>query len=157
MHNQEPYSANQWLKKIQLANNLFSTGKIEQSKGLYLAALSIAQQSFDQYKHADPLPAGLTPALVVSYLDLAELWAAKKNKALQLECLLEIYEFLKRALNDLAISDALRNQLFTAYGKVFLELQYCLRKLEQPELLGKIEQDYGRHPVAYQTYSSAVH
>jgi len=157
VHKQASYSANKWLEKIQLANRLFDSGDIEQSIIIYRAALLIAKQSFNQYKNTSPLPSGLTPSLVVSYLDLAECWSVQKNNARQIECLFEIHVFLKHALNDLSNSDSLRHQLFTGYNKVFFEMQHCLNKMKQQNLLKKNKPRVNHYPAANQAYSNTIH
>ena len=81
--NQKKYNDELWKNKIKLANEDFSAGDISPSFKHSKAALRIAQKLFTDYKSATPLPGSLTAVLVISYLNIADCWAAenkKKNK-----------------------------------------------------------------------------
>jgi len=138
------YCAKKWVKQIQLANNAFAEGRIEQATHLYKIALTISKQAFINHRYTNSFPGSLTPAMIVSYMDLANCWAAQGKKREQVCCLTEIYDFLKESLSDLLISDVLRQQLYTGLGKVFLELRKCFEEMGETQMNQAMGKDFSQ-------------
>lgn len=157
MNHQKRYNDQPWKDKIRLANKAFSSGEITPSFQHSLTALRIAQQLFTEYKSANPLPDSLTAALVISYLNIADCWAAQHKKKQQVLCLIEIYDYLNAMLCDHSITPALSHQVYGGASKVYLELCLCLKEIDAQQILKKAEKDFAALTTLYQAQLSMVH
>lgn len=157
MDHQKTYNDQLWRDKIQLANKAFSAGEITPSIQHSLTALRIAQQLFIEYKSANPLPDSLTAVLVISYLNIADCWAAQHKKKQQVLCLIEIYDYLKAMLCDHSISPALSHQIYGGASKIYLELSICLKEIDAQQILKKAEKDFAALTTLYQAQLSTIH
>ncbi len=151
------YDDKPWRMKVQLANNLFNNGKKASSTQHYKAAILIATQLFIKFKNTDPLPNELTPVLVISYLNLADCWAAQNKKKEQILCLIEIYDILKVGLTGHSVSQVLRQQLFDGISKIYLEISLCFKTIDAQKELLKTEEDFAELSSLYQSASCTIH
>jgi tetratricopeptide (TPR) repeat protein len=157
MQHYKQYDDSQWRVQIKLANSVFSEGNLEPSAQHYQSALDIAKQLFTEFKMVEPLPETLTHTLVISYLNLADCWAAQNKKKEQIHCLIEIYDYLKSLLNDISTSQALSNQAYGGASKTYLELCFCFKEIDAYEILFEIEEDFAELSMIYQAQSSIIH
>jgi hypothetical protein len=120
MQDYKQYNDNKWKIKIQLANSVFAGGNFAPSVQHYESALTIAKQLFIEFQASEPLPETLPHTLVISYLNLADCWAAQNKKGQQIHCLIKIYDFLKAKLKDHSVSHALCQQVYGGVGEKFI-------------------------------------
>ncbi len=157
MKQEKRYNDQPWKDKIILANKAFSAGEITPSFVHSLTALRIAQQLFNEYKSTNPLPYSLTAALVISYLNIADCWAAKHKKKQQILCLIEIYDYLKAMLCNPGITSALSHQIYGGASKIYLELCICFKEIDAQQLLQKTENDFATLSTLYQAQLRTLH
>lgn len=151
MNNQQQYDDSQWRNKLQLAHKIFNKGDKALSIQHYQVVIGMANQLFNEYKNMKPLPEELTPALVVSYLNLADCWAALHNKKEQILCLTEIYDYLKTILSDSSASPALVKQAYEGVSNLFIELCTCFRDMNARRELKEMEVGFSELSITYQT------
>ncbi len=157
MRHEQRYNDQPWKDEIKQANKAFSAGEITPSFRHSQAALRIAQQLFNEYKSTHPLPESLTAALVISYLNIADCWAAQHKKKQQILCLIEIYDYLKAMLCDPDITPALSHQIYGGASKIYLELCFCFKKIDAQQILKKTEEDFSTLSSLYQAQISTIH
>ncbi len=157
MKYQKRYDDKHWKTQIQLANSVFSEGKWMPSIMHYKVALNIAKQLFQEYKNATPLPNALTPALVVSCLNLAECWAVQNKKSEQILCLIDCYDFLKSTLKEHATSKALSQQVYEGLSKTYLDLIVCLKDIEAEQIIAKTDEDFYELTMLHQSKLCVIH
>ncbi len=157
MEHQKQYNDESWKATIKRANKAFSEGNFTPSFQYSQTALSIAQQLFIEYKNATPLPDSLTAVLVISYLNLADCWAAQNNKKKQILCLIEIYDYLKAMLSKHSISPALSHQLYGGANKIHLELCFCFKAIGAQQILKKTDEDFAELTTLYQSQICTIH
>lgn len=157
MYHQKTYNDNHWKLQIQLANSVFAEGNLASSVHHYQYALTIAKQLFIEFQIVEPLPETLTHTLVISYLNLADCWAAQNKKKQQILCLIESYDFLKALIKDHSISQSLRHQTYSGVRKVYSELCLCFKEIDASDLLYKTEEDYSELSMLYQAQLCVIH
>lgn len=157
MNYQKKYDDQPWKTKVQLANKAFLEGNIAPSFQHSKMALNMAQQLFMEYKSANPLPDSLTAVLVISYLNIADCWAAQNKKKEQILCLIEIYDHLKSMLSGHPISQALSHQLYGGASKVYLELCTCFQEINAQKILKQTEEDFEILTTVYQAQTYTIH
>ena len=151
------FDPQQWVEKTQRANLTFADNKLALAYQQYLDTHKIAQQLFSQFKSFHPIPDSLTPILVISYLNIADCRAKQNKKKEQINCLFEIYIFLKNMFSEPLISEDLRLQIFQGIHKVHPEICLCLRRSEDREELKKINADFSKITTIYQTQTWDFH
>jgi len=154
---QKQYDDEQWKIKIQLANSAFAEGEIILSTQLYQDALGVAKQLFIDFKNTEPVPDALIPVLVITYLNLADCWAAQYKKKEQILCLVEIYDFLKDNICDQSISQELSEQIYAGVSKIFLDLCLYFKEIDAQHMLKKTEEDFAELSLLYQSQTCAIH
>ena len=154
---QKPFDDENWRQNMHLANTVFETGDFSLSLHHYHLALGIAKQLFKEFRRASPLPDALTPLLVVSYLNLADCWAAKNNYQEQGRYLTEISEFLKECSKGGFNSTALSEQIISGMDQVHVALCCYLQKIGDQPMLEKIEMDFANLSAHYYDQANVIH
>lgn len=157
MKHQKKHDDKQWKKKVQLANKLFNSGDKVPSVQHYQDAIDIAMQLFTEFKKTTPLPGSLTPALVISYLNLADCLATQNKKKEQILCLIEIYDFLKATLMDHSISQKLNQQVYDGISKIYLDLCICFKTIDAQKELLTTKEDFTELSTTYQLKTCTIH
>lgn len=122
MSDSKVFSDADWKNETKLGNEYFSTKNYAQAHHHYKEAQALARQLFAKFKDAEPLPDGLTPILVISYLNLSEYWAEQGSSLEQKDFLLEIYNLLVKLLNNQEASNALYEQICQGLTKTYEEI-----------------------------------
>lgn len=126
-----------WQKEIVAGNDAMTKSLLFTAYDHYKVALNIAKNFFKIHQHDDNVPDNLIPAIVVSYLNICDLWSKQNKTAARRGYLCAAFDYLVAQLQTPNIGAALQEQLRCGLDKVFVELI----KLGDKEIMAMKKQD----------------
>ncbi|MFT7234875.1 MAG: hypothetical protein ACI9QV_000444 [Methylophagaceae bacterium] len=118
-----------WKSKILLGNKNKDARQLTISMQHYTRALHLAKKNFMDYRFQDEVPCCIVPAIVISYLNLAQVWFDRDQKFIQRKYLISAFDFLVQQLGKLDVTNPLHEQIYQGIGKIHVELMLCLKEL----------------------------
>lgn len=152
------FSDDDWKKETKLGNAYFSKKDYPPAYEHYKQAQALAQKLYTKFKDSEPLPNGLTPILVISYLNLSDYWAEQRRTSEQKDCLLEIYNLLSKQLNSNDASEVLYEQICQGLTKIYEEICHFFKSNNETLALIRVKAEYmtlvatGQHNLKHITH-----
>ncbi|PCJ31429.1 MAG: hypothetical protein COA90_06100 [Gammaproteobacteria bacterium] len=124
-----------WQREIMAGNSAMGKNLLFTAYDHYKQSLNIAKKTFLANKHASKVSDSLIPAIVISYLNICDLWG-KQNKVMARKgYLCEAFDYLVSQIQEPNLNGELQQQIRGGLGKIYVEMIGCLNGAEDRELL----------------------
>ncbi len=124
-----------WKHTTMLANDAMNKSEIFIASQHYKKAIQIAKNHYEIYQGNSNFTDGLVGVVIVSYLNIANLWDVHKKDKLKKKCLIEAFYFLIQAFNSSGTSINTRKHLCQEIAKVYMELSKCILTKKDLDIL----------------------
>ena len=111
-----------WLQEIVAGNNAMEKKFYSSAYEHYEISLDIAKNIFKAHQGCDNVPNIVVPSIVVSYLNICELWNKQNKTAAKKDCLCAAFDYLVAQLQIPNICSVLKEQLWCGLDKVYIEI-----------------------------------
>lgn len=129
------FNDDDWKRETMLGNDTRNSDQFFLAMQHYNAAIFIARKNLKGYRNQEEIPASIVPAVVVSYLNLAQLWTDQNRQLGKKKCLVEAFDYLVTQFEGVDIATSLHNQLCHGIGKIYTELIVSLQEIDDQETL----------------------
>jgi hypothetical protein len=111
-----------WQQETMAGNNAMAKELFFTAYDHYKIALSIAKKIFKVHQHHDKVPDDLISAIVISYLNICELWNKQNKATARKGYLCATFDYLVVQMRTPNISSNLQKQLRHGLDKVLTEM-----------------------------------
>ncbi|MDC9724610.1 MAG: hypothetical protein PSN44_01650 [Gammaproteobacteria bacterium] len=111
-----------WQREIVSGNNAMAKGLYFTAYDHYKIALGIAKSLLKTHQHHDIVPDNLVPAIVVSYLNICDLWEKQNKTTARQGYLCAAFDYLVIQTQTPNLCLDLQEQLRCGLDKVFVEI-----------------------------------
>lgn len=124
-----------WQQEIVAGNNALAKELFFTAYDHYKIALSIAKQIFTIHQHHDYVPDNLIPAIVVSYLNICELWGKQNKTTARKGYLCAAFDYLVIQIRMPNLCGDLKEQLRCGLDKIYAEMVMAMNETGDVEIV----------------------
>lgn len=117
-----------WQQEVSAGNHAMDKGLFFTAHDHYKISLATAKNRLITQKYDDFVPDSLIPAVVVSYLNICDLWKAQEKSAARKGQLCEAFDYLIIQHGTPNIGIGLEQQIYAGLSKIYTEMVLCMQE-----------------------------